>query len=185
MSKWPAIIALACGLILYSSCADGGKSAPTEAERIEEIERLMADMFKYSSSPDMRAESDSVAALLKERYDAFVAKYPEHEVAPMYLDQAANIARKDKDYPAVLDYYQRIVKDYPDYENIVQVKFLIAFVYDTELNDKEKARSHYQAVASEHPEHNFGKNAKARLENLHMSDQELMEHFQEKNKATE
>ncbi len=169
-------------LSIAASCGSGDDGSPVPAgNQISEIESLMKQMFEYSSSRDMRAESDSVADLLETRYDRFVKDYPKHEMAPVYLDQAANIGRKKRDYESALNYYDRIIKDYPDYENIIEVKFLVAFVYDAELRDKDKARIHYQAVADEYPDNVFGKDAKARLENLHMTDEELIEYFEKNN----
>lgn len=171
-------------LTLLFACGGGnGETTVPASAQITEIEGLMKQMFKYSSAPDMRAESDSVVDLLKSRYDEFVKEFPQHEMAPVYLDQAANIGRKKRDYKMALGYYDRIIKEYPDFDNIIEVKFLVAFVYDAELQDKEKAREHYQAVADAYPNHVFGVDAKARLANLHMTDEELIEYFEKNNKS--
>jgi len=177
-------ILLGSFLVIALLAACGTKDSPRvlpAGEQITEIEDLMKQMFKYSSAPNMRSESDSVTDVLKSRYDRFVDEYPKHEMAPVYLDQAANIGRKKRDYSSALEYYNRIINEYPEYENIIEVKFLIAFVYDAELRDKDKAREHYQSVADEYPNHVFGQDAKARLENLHMTDEELIEHFEKSN----
>lgn len=168
-------------ILAYCVSCSSSESVPADVQ-ITQIDALMQEMFDYSSKPDMRPQSDSVMNLLRGRYDRFVVEYPEHEMAPVFLDRAANIARNKKDYKAALDYYSRIVKEYPNSENIVDTKFLIAFVYDTELNDKEKAREQYEAVANEYPDHILGRNAKQRLQNLHMSDKELIESFEKQNK---
>jgi len=182
-ANYKSIVLAMSAIVVLVSCATDKVSTPLPAsDQIAEIEEIMEKMFEISTNSNMRAQSDSIMEVLNERYDRFVKENPEHEMAPVYLDNAANIARKKKDYKTALEYYNRIVKDYPQSENIVDTKFLIAFVYDAELNNKEKAREQYQAVVDEYPNHILGRNAKARLENLHMSDEELIEHFESMNK---
>jgi tetratricopeptide (TPR) repeat protein len=115
-------------------------------------------------------------------YEDFASSCPENDMAPIFLDRAANIARGLKDYERGLKNYQAIVDRYPNFDRIIETKFLIAFMYDNEIKDKSKAEEHYKAVAEEYPTHVFGKNAKDRLVTLHMSDKELLEFFEEKNK---
>ncbi|NND93913.1 MAG: hypothetical protein HKN45_03555 [Flavobacteriales bacterium] len=152
-------------------------SCNSEAEKIMHIEDTEKVLFDKEKDFD-----ETLAEQLLNEYEAFAASYPENEMTPVYLDRAANIARGLKDFERGLKNYQAIVEGYPEFERIIETKFLIAFMYDNEIKDKAKAEEHYKAVAQEYPDHIFGRNAKDRLITLHMSDEELLEFFDEKNK---
>jgi len=146
------------------------------AEQISNLESLEKQMFTDKAQPD-----DSLANVIMDGYERFASQYPEHEMAPVFLDRSANVARGFRQYDRVLKDYKKIVSDYPDYEKIIETRFLIAFTYDNELKDKVEAEKHYKAIAEEYPNHLFGKEAKQRLATLHMSDEELIQHFKELN----
>ncbi|NNC82499.1 MAG: tetratricopeptide repeat protein [Flavobacteriales bacterium] len=154
----------------------GSMACTTAAERIGQIEQLEIAMFDKDKKFD-----EDIARDLMGDYEQFAEEFPEHEMAPEFLDRAANIARQLKEYERGLENYQTIVVRYPDFEKIIETKFLIAFMYDVELKNKEKAEEKYKAVAEQYPDHVFGKNAKDRLVTLHMSDEELIEFFNQKN----
>ena len=78
-------------------------------------------------------------------------------------------------------YYDKIIEEYPEYRNRVDILFTKAFVYDNELKDKEAAREAYQLVADTYPDTKFGKDAKTCLSILHMSDEDLIKAFEKEN----
>ncbi len=151
-------------------------SCNSEADKIRSIEACEQVLFDKEKEFD-----ENIAKQLLSDYEDFSSSYPKNEMAPVFLDRAANIARGLKDYQRGLDNYQAIVDGYPEFERIIETKFLIAFMYDNEIKDKAKAEQHYKAVAEEYPGHVFGRNAKDRLITLHMTDEELLEFFEKKN----
>lgn len=172
------IVLLSSIALILSAC--GGETSSTKAlpaEDIKAIEALESQLFSELQEP-----KEDVAKKLMANYEQFAKEHPEHEQAPVYLDQSANIARSIfRDYKRGLACYEGIVEKYPDYDRIIDVKFFIAFMYDNELKDKAKAEEHYKAIAEQYPDHIFGRNAKDRLKTLHISDKELLEHWEKKN----
>ncbi|MFT4661686.1 MAG: tetratricopeptide (TPR) repeat protein [Patiriisocius sp.] len=153
------------------SCAE--KSSDVSHLDIENIEK---SLFKNPNSI-----SDSLKLVAFEAYNEFSTKHPKDEMSPEYLFRAANISRSFKKYDEAIRIYQRIVDLYPAYNMVTESHFLIAFVYDSDLNDKEKASAIYEQVAKKYPNEKFGKEAAMRLETIHLTDEELMDMFRKKN----
>ena len=167
-----SIVILCVTVILFSACG----SQLTEKESITQIEKMEKDLFATMETPD-----DSLADALMTAYESFDAQFKESELAPEYLFRAANLARSFNDYKRAIGHYEAIVDHHADYENIIETKFMIAFMYDNDFKDKKKAEELYKSIAAEYPEHIFGREANKRLETLHMSDQEMLEYFKRKN----
>ncbi len=167
------VLFLCASVIFFTSCS----TLDSPVEQIGGLEKLESQLFSELKEPN-----EDIANQLMDGYEKFAKDYPEHEQAPVYLDQSANIARSIfRDYQRGLDCYEAIVENYPDYERVIDIKFFIAFMYDNELKDKVKAEAHYKAIANEYPNHVFGRNAKDRLGTLHISDKELIEQWEKKN----
>ncbi|MDA0973487.1 MAG: hypothetical protein O2867_07120 [Bacteroidetes bacterium] len=166
------LILVVCGVLTLLAC-DRSKTAQ---DSIADIESMEKKLFSTMESPD-----DSLADALMTAYEAFNTEFKENEMAPEFLFRAANVARSFNEYDRALSCYETILADHPEYENIIETKFLIAFMYDNDFKDKDKAEELYKKMAAEYPRHLFGKEAAQRLETLHMTDQEMLEHFKRKN----
>jgi len=159
-----AILALSCGKKM------------TEQESISQIEQMEKDLFSKMEVPN-----DSLADVLITAYETFNMDYKDHELAPEFLFRAANLARSFNEFDRAMGHYQTILNQHTDYQNIIETKFMIAFMYDNDLKDKKKAEEVYKSIAAEYPEHIFGREASKRLETLHMTDQEMLDYFKRKN----
>jgi len=142
----------------------------------EKIEAVQEIMFKHPDNIN-----DSIKTVAFDLYMEFSNKNPEDEMCPEYMFRAANIARSFKKYEDAIDIYEKIVSNYSDYNMVTESHFLIAFVYENDLNDKVKAKEIYEEVAKQYPDEKFGEQAALRLKTIHMSDEEMLRMFQEKN----
>ena len=74
----------------------------------------------------------------------------------------------------------RLVTDYPEYENNPVALFMLAtFVYDEQLHDLDKARETFQRVIDEYPGTPFADDAAIAITQLGMTPEELVRMFEE------
>lgn len=164
-------------LVILLSCGVSNQESSTGElsgeQLLEHIEGLEEELFNTMASPD-----DSIAHELIRSYERFADKDPGHEMAPEFLFRAANVARSFKEYDQALAFYQRILKNHGSYQNKIETEFLIAFMYDNDFKDKEKAKAEYQRISQTYPDHIFGIQAAQRLEHIDLTDEELIELFE-------
>lgn len=163
------LIILSCGV----STQDSSNEERSGEQLLEHIEGLEEELFNTMASPD-----DSIAHELIRSYERFAEQDPGHEMAPEFLFRAANVARSFKEYDQALAFYQRILKNHGSYQNKIETEFLIAFMYDNDFKDKEKARAEYERISETYPDHIFGIQAAQRLEHIDLTDEELIELFE-------
>ena len=73
----------------------------------------------------------------------------------------------------------RLVTDYPDYENNPVALFMLAsYVYDEQLGDLDKARETYQGIIDKYPGSPFANDAAIAITQLGMTPEELVRMFE-------
>lgn len=153
----------------------------TEARRqmISKIDSL--EDIVYVDTFDYQAKATSE---LLRTYDEYTQKFiGDKEKTPEYLYKAAALCRATKLPVKALKYYDRILKDYPDFERNPEVAFLSAFTYDEDLNAKDRAKEAYQEVIEKFPDDKWAEQAQERLKTIDMTDEELIQSFMKKDAA--
>ena len=165
-------------LLLFTSVAflfacGGGKTEGGDASEAVKRIRAMEDSVFANLAFDQRS-----AQALLDVYKAFATTNPLDSMAPEYLFRAAGVARSTHDADQSLRLYDRIIADYPSWRRLPDVYYLKAFTLDSDLDRKGEARTAYKEVISRYPEHPFAKDAQAMIDNLGLSDAELIEKFE-------
>jgi hypothetical protein len=77
-----------------------------------------------------------------------------------------------------------VIKDFPKYRNRGAAMFLLAHLYDEPhlLNDEEKAKELYIEISNSYPGSEWSANAKAALNLLGKTDEQIIREFEKKNK---
>ncbi|MEM7162372.1 MAG: tetratricopeptide repeat protein [Bacteroidota bacterium] len=155
------------------------ESGPSQAQMKNAIDSIETFLFEKTNGlhePSMKR--------LKDAYLAYADTFPDDKLSADYCFRAANMARGLKTYPEAISIYQRILDNYPDSKNYVDSHFMMAVVYDNDLKDKLNAKKVYAEVAQKYPDHKFGKDAQALLDNkmIDLSDEDLVKFLEEKNK---
>jgi outer membrane protein assembly factor BamD (BamD/ComL family) len=102
---------------------------------------------------------------------------PQAEATPELLHEAAKTAGYIRAFPKALDLYQWVYDRYPEHSKAGQSLFMMAFTYENEMKDAEKAKSLYEQFLAEYPGNDFADDAKFLLENLGKSDEEIIKSF--------
>jgi TolA-binding protein len=72
------------------------------------------------------------------------------------------------------------VQQYAGYKKMPETIFLLAFVYENQMNNEKMATELYQRFMTDYPEHTLYKDAKASIDNMGKSLEELIKSFEEK-----
>jgi outer membrane protein assembly factor BamD (BamD/ComL family) len=165
-------ICLCSLLIILSSC---GQSKKSSYEKIKNLEKEL--MSKVSAPTDTVKAKDLVNA-----YTDYAKKYPQDSNAVIFLFKAANITMNIGKPKLSIELFDRVIKEYPTFAKIPDCMFLKAFVYDDKLKDYTKAKEGYETFLKKYPTHEFAVSAKACIENLGKSPDQMIREFEAKQK---
>lgn len=121
------------------------------------------------------------AQALLDVYKAFVRKHPLDTISPEYLFRGAGVAKALGRPEEGLQLYDRIIKEYPSWDRIVDTHYMKAFTLDADLDRKGEAETAYREVIDRYPDHPFARDAQAMIDNLPYTDEELIERFRKMN----
>ena len=116
-------------------------------------------------------------------YTDFSSKYPGDSLAPMYIMKAADVSANIGDIENAITYIDKVIAEYPSFDKVAECYFFKGFIYETVAQDKEKAREAYTAFIEEFPTHPLVENTKAIINNLSLSDEEIIQMILEKNQG--
>ncbi len=156
------------------------EKSPSREKLLSNIEGLKKELYDTSKTAS-RKNTRITARNLARNYLEFASDHPGDERTPSFLYQAAGLNRGNGRYRKALNLYEKIRQEHPGFEKQAECLFLQAFIHDQDLNNKDSAKVLYQQVIEEYPDHKFAQDAKARIETLHLSDEELIERFEKMN----
>ena len=107
---------------------------------------------------------------------------PDDEKAPDLLFEAARTAGYIRAFPKAVELYDWAYAKYPDFPKASQALFMMAFTYDNEMHNVEKARSLYEEFLKKYPDDEFTDDAQVLLQNLGKSEEEILKDLQKKKK---
>lgn len=142
-----------------------------------EIIALEDTLIKMGANPD--AKSYSMKLLIKTV--EFANNYPKDEQAPYFLFMASRSANGLGQYNKSIEIINRIILNYSNYDRLVEVYFMKAFTYDEDLNQTAEAKKVYVEIMEKFPDDPLAKEAKILLENLYLSDEEIIKKYQSQN----
>jgi TolA-binding protein len=142
-------------------------------DKIKSLEKELMSMVP--------APVDTVKARdLMNAYMDYAKKYPDDSNAVIFLFKAANISMNINKAKLAIDLFDQIIIDYPKFIKMPDCMFLKAFVYDDKLKDYGKAKKAYESFLIKYPTHEFAESAKASIENLGKTPEQLIHEFEAK-----
>lgn len=156
---------------LFASCA---KSPRDQAnEKILSVEKQL-------TNDTSMVLNKQVALDLTTQYANFADNFPGDTLAPFYLFKAGEMAMNLNMGSKSIMYFNKIVQQYAGYKKMPETLFLMAFVYENQLNNEKMATELYNRFINDYPNHVLYKDAKASLDNMGKSLEELIKSFEEK-----
>lgn len=188
--NWKALAsALAIGLFMVA-CQNTSQEANdekplTEEEMAAKNKENLLQQIKEKEEQVFEVPLESInpvhAGELLTLYVGYANSNPLDEQSPDYLFKAGSVANGLRRYEEEIKIYSRITKDYPNYHRVTESLFKIGLIYDDNLDQKGMAKDYYQQVVEKYPESQFATQAKALIENLSLSDEDLIRKFEAQN----
>lgn len=145
-------------LIWMGCSAPGGKGCDEEMVEIQRLEKALLQGGEELDA-DLRAQ-------LMKAYAAFANSCHEHEFTPEALFRRADLLRSAGKFQEAMTQLRDVHDHYADYEKRSVCAFLVGFIAEVELNDREQAKKTYQQVIEVHPDSEVAIWARQSLENL-------------------
>lgn len=135
-------------------------------------EQLLNDSTKMLN-PD-------IAKKVMKDYVDYVAQYKDDSLSAGYLFKAADLANGLQQPKESIRLYEQLLKQYPNFKKAPSALFMIGFIYDTILQDKEKAKAYYAEFLQKYPQHPLASSAQASLDQINsgLSDEDLVKMFE-------
>lgn len=176
---------LAASLLLISCSVSESNEESTES-RFSKMNSTELKAFIDSAEAALQSTTnvETMLELASDKSNACIAyaeRNKDQMVAAEMLFEAATSARTAQKYNMAIQLYKDVIRDYPTFEKIADAKFVIAFIYDEDLNNKDAAKKAYLDLIQSHPSHPFAKEAKFLIEQLYMTDAEIIEMLEKKN----
>ncbi len=161
--KYLKIFAIYLVLLFLTFC-----SAKSDTELFESAQNLLGEK-KYS---------ESLA-----QFQEIMEKYPDSELAPKVLFEIAkiyggnfltDISSKELLEKSV-EYYKLVFEKYPNSTDAPNSLFMMAFLQANYLNELETAKENYNRFMELYPENQLVPSARAELETLGISPEEILQ----------
>ena len=172
MKKLKSFIYLMLVSLIVLSC-----SSP-QSEKKETIKTLEADLF---ADENKMIDRDKAGELVT-AYVSFADEFPNDKDTPDYLFKAGDMSMNLNMPQKAIQVFDRILKDYPDFEKAPQCLFLKGYVYENEIGDLNAAKKIYEDFIAKFPDDEFADDAAVSIKNLENRPEELIKEFETKSK---
>lgn len=167
--------------ILAYGCQSGGTAVKVNKDEITAKMKTAEDAL-YGNK-DITQFDKAKAGELAGIYATYSEAFPEDENTASYLFKAAELQRSLRDFPAAIKIYDKIYKNYPNYEKTPHSLFLLGFSYENDLKQLDKAKSCYEDFLKKYPKHELADDVEFSLKNLGKSPEDIIKEFEARNKA--
>lgn len=169
------IILFVFSIILISAC-NGNSEKKKALGRIEAGEaKIFGDSL--ATIPDQKTGQEMIQA-----YADYADSWPADTVSAEFLFKGAEIAMNSNQPGLAMEYYNRILLNYPDFKKRPYCIFLQAFILENQLNQYEQAKARYQEFIDKYPDHVLVKDARASIQNMGKPIEELIREWEKKSR---
>jgi outer membrane protein assembly factor BamD (BamD/ComL family) len=158
ISNMKKIYALILLLTIISACTSPKEKAMKEIQKLE--------------SADSTFTPQSIEEI-KTAYLNFVDKYPDDEIAPVYLFRAAQRCNVGAQHQEALTHLNRIIESYPKSELAENSMFLKAYILDNSMQQYDEAVATYQLFLEKYPKSEMADDAKLAIKYIGKSPEEI------------
>lgn len=180
MKKWMFFVAIAA---LVFSCQNNNDNTNEVTSKLTH-EELLADIVLLDSALIESQTLESMLATAEEQLSkckSYLDNYPMAPNKPTVFLKAGSACRALKQPEEALIYLNKFLSSYKDHIQRDEALFTKAFILDEDLNRKDEAKNTYTQLLQEHPSSVFKQNAELLLEQLYLTDAELIEKFRKQN----
>lgn len=165
---------LIAGILLSVSCNNNAEKKKLASD-VSELEAVL--LTDTTSLLDR-----NLALELIQAYENYANALPEDSLAPEYLYKGAEIAMNLQMAGRAIEYHQRILNNYPDFDKKSYSLFLQAFIYENQMQQYETAKKLYREFIEIYPEHPLADDAAVSISNMGKSLEELIKSWEAEEK---
>jgi outer membrane protein assembly factor BamD (BamD/ComL family) len=184
MKKWILILSIASFAMACQENIESKEIENSEAAVKQTPEELLYDIMILDSA---LIESQTLESMLStaekqlSKCEIYLAEYPMASDKPTVFLKAGSACRALKKPEKALFYINKFLSSYKDDIHRDEALFTKAFILDEDLDRKDDAKNTYTQLIQEHPGSVFRQNAELLLEQLYLTDEELLEKFRKQN----
>ncbi len=167
------ILILAVVLMAVTACK------PSKEKLSGEITSMENRMF----APSAQSLSQEAVDSLETVYLDFADRFPADSMSPQYLFKAAGLAMNTGNGGKAIELFDRLLKDYPDHPKAVLGLFFKGYVQENILKNLDQAKETYLIFIEKYPDNEFADDAKASIENLGKTPEQMVREFEAKQRA--
>lgn len=167
-----ALIAIICSIGIITSCKNA------QEKQYEELVQIENNLFGEQTELN-----DSIARIFLQKADQYSKDYKDDIKTAEIIFKQGEVLNGLKSYEYAIRKFQQVFLVYPKSNKAAESVFLCGFIYDTYLQNYEEAGNYYRKFIRMYPNHTFVKDAKASLESLGKTPEELVKEFELKNKT--
>jgi len=149
------------GVMLLGLTQCGQVEADNCDQQLREIGELESQLFVESQE----VQSD-VRSKLMQSYAAFANGCHDHDETPEMLFRRADLLRSAGKFEEAMTQLRDIHDHYKTFDKRAVCAFLVGFIAEVELNDREQAKKTYQQVVELHPDSDAAEWARQSLKAL-------------------
>lgn len=143
----------------------------------EKLQKEIAEKESQFKSSASVSPSPAAADSLVNMYIRYADQYQDDTLSPEYLFRAGDLSIGLGKFTQAQDLLGRVQR-YGNYSKLPQVTFLQGFVAENHQGDTATARIQYEKFLDKYPDHPLAKDARAAIEHLGMSPEDLIKQFE-------
>jgi tetratricopeptide (TPR) repeat protein len=163
---------LVLSTILFSCQVKQTNTKKLEIEKITKLEKQVFDTVNFQLRKP-------VADNLIKLYGKFAENYQTDSLTPIYLFKKADLLAQMKQFNKSIKIYDKIYKNYPDFNQRAEALFLEATLYDNVLKNTTMAAVKYKEFIKEFPNHELRDDAEKSLMFLGKTPEEIIKILQQ------
>jgi TolA-binding protein len=113
-------------------------------------------------------------------YTDYANAWPKDTISAVFLFKGAEIAMNLNQSGMAIDYYNRVLLNYPDFSKRPYCMFLQAYILENQMNQYELAKTRYQEFLDKYPKHPLAESARASIQNMGKPLEELIKEWEGK-----
>lgn len=143
----------------------------------EKLQKEITEKETYFKSQAGSSNINASADTLISMYISYADQYQDDTLSPEYLFRAGDLSIGVGKFNQAQDLLGRVQR-YGNYSKLPQVTFLQGFVAENHQGDTATARVQYEKFLDKYPDHPLAKDARAAIEHLGMSPEDLIKQFE-------
>lgn len=144
----------------------------------QEIESNIARLEKILTADTTGEINIAAANEVIKYYASYSYKFQDDSITPEYIFRMANVFEALGKAREAIEAFHKVESKYPDFPKKDICIFMQGNIYESELNELDKARECYERYLQYYPNKPFAKDVKVLLDNLGKSPEELLKSIQ-------